>query len=81
MPIYDYKCRTCGHQFEALVRGSDKTVCPSCRGTDLEQLLSMFAVSSETTRQAALRAGKARQKKMTEEKTRADIEEIEHHRH
>jgi putative FmdB family regulatory protein len=81
MPLYDYRCRSCGHEFEALVRGAAKPECPSCHSADLEQLLSMFAVSSETTRAAALRAGKARQKKMTEEKARADIEEIEHHRH
>lgn len=81
MPLYDYQCRMCGHRFEALVRGSDRPVCPSCHGTELEQLLSMFAMSSDTTRQLALRGAKERQKKATREKAIADQEEIERHRH
>ena len=27
MPIFDYKCRTCGHTFEALVRGNAQPAC------------------------------------------------------
>jgi putative FmdB family regulatory protein len=81
MPLYEYRCRTCGHQFEALVRVSDRAACPSCQGTDLEQLVSMFAVNSEATRQSALRGAKERQKKVTRDKAIADQEEIEHHRH
>lgn len=32
MPIYDYKCRGCGHEFEELARISDPpaTRCPAC---------------------------------------------------
>jgi putative FmdB family regulatory protein len=56
MPLFDFRCRGCGHEFEALVRASDQTPpeCPGCRGRDLEQLRSTFAVSSaEKTRAAA----------------------------
>ena len=47
MPIFEYVCKECGHQFEALVmssRGSQRPECPSCKGSRLEQLLSTFAV-------------------------------------
>ncbi|RMD94465.1 MAG: hypothetical protein D6814_14485 [Calditrichaeota bacterium] len=34
MPIYVYKCRTCGHVHEALQKVSDPplTTCPVCQG-------------------------------------------------
>ena len=56
MPLFDYRCRACGHEFEALVRPQDTAPpqCPSCRATDLERQLATFAVSSEErTREAA----------------------------
>ena len=81
MPIYEFQCRACGHQFEALVRGADKAACPSCRSEDLERLLSMFAVSSETTRQSNWKSARKQGKKTAIDKAVADREEIEHHRH
>ena len=81
MPIYEYRCRTCDHEFEALVRSGNVPACPQCGSGDLEQKLSMFAVSSEATRQSALKAGRAQQKKNTRDKLIAEQEEIEHHRH
>jgi putative FmdB family regulatory protein len=62
MPLYDFRCRACSHQFEALVRPSDPSgaACPACGGHELEQLLSTFAVSSEEKTRAA--ATKKRQK-------------------
>ena len=59
MPIYEYVCRACGHEFELLVLpASPLPVCPSCNAPDLERLLSAFAVSSEGIRDAHLRAAK-----------------------
>ena len=45
MPLYDFRCRACGAEFEALVRPPAAPVCPTCASTDLERLLSGFAVS------------------------------------
>jgi putative FmdB family regulatory protein len=38
MPLYDYRCRGCRHEFEALVRPSDADVptCPMCLSVDVE---------------------------------------------
>ena len=58
MPIYDYKCRHCEQQFELLVLRSTVAACPSCQSQELEQLLSGFAVSSESTRQSNLQAAR-----------------------
>jgi putative FmdB family regulatory protein len=60
MPLYEYECRECEHQFEALILPKTTARCPECQGQDLERMLSMFAVSSENTRQANLK--KARKK-------------------
>jgi len=34
MPIYEYVCRKCGHEFEQIQKFSDPPVqkCPSCKG-------------------------------------------------
>jgi len=61
MPIFDYRCRACGHQFELVVLKNTVIACPSCNGADLEQLLSGFAVSSDGIRQANARASRRSQ--------------------
>lgn len=43
MPIYEYVCQGCGHQFETLVNGSRQAQCPQCDATTLEKRFSVFA--------------------------------------
>jgi len=43
MPLFEYACKECTHEFEALVRGSEKPECPSCHGKELQRRLSVFA--------------------------------------
>jgi putative FmdB family regulatory protein len=47
MPIFEYVCKECRHQFEALVYGQQKAVCPKCESKTLEPKLSVFAVSAK----------------------------------
>ena len=62
MPLYDFHCRGCGHEFEVLVRAGDAApVCPSCQSGDIERLLSTFAVSYAEKTQAAARDSRKRQ--------------------
>ncbi len=44
MPIYEYKCTECGHQFDALQSFSEapKTECPKCKGA-VKKLISQSA--------------------------------------
>jgi putative FmdB family regulatory protein len=81
MPLYEYRCLACGHEFEALVRPPEVPACEHCLSTELERLLSMFAVSSDSTRQASLSKARKANKKVLRDKAIADQEEIDHHRH
>jgi putative FmdB family regulatory protein len=47
MPIFEYICKDCHHEFEALVFGKQKAVCPKCESKKLEPQLSVFAVSTK----------------------------------
>ena len=54
MPLFDFVCRACGREFEALVRPGHPPVCPDCGATDLDQKPTSFAVkSADRTRQFA----------------------------
>lgn len=48
MPIYEYACRECGSEFEALVRASTVPACPQCRSTELDKKLSVFATAASS---------------------------------
>lgn len=44
MPIYEYGCTACGHEFEELVFSGDAAPkCPKCNDSDVQRLLSRFA--------------------------------------
>tara|TARA_B100000768_G_C11037162_1_gene272627 strand:+ start:213 stop:455 length:243 start_codon:yes stop_codon:yes gene_type:complete len=42
MPLYEYRCDTCGHEFEALQKMSDEALvhCPACDEAALRKLVS-----------------------------------------
>jgi putative FmdB family regulatory protein len=48
MPIFEYVCKECQHEFEALVFGRQKAECPKCKSRKLEPQLSVFAVSAKS---------------------------------
>jgi len=50
MPVYEYKCRRCGHKFEALQRlgeNGENLKCPHCGESKPEKVFSTCA-SSQT---------------------------------
>jgi putative FmdB family regulatory protein len=53
MPLYEYSCKECAHQFELLVRTSDTPECPACHATALERRFSVFAAHTASPRAAA----------------------------
>jgi putative FmdB family regulatory protein len=42
MPIYEYECKSCGHELEKLQRMNDPTLtdCPACNEPELKRLVS-----------------------------------------
>ena len=52
MPLYEYKCRTCGKSFELLRRMQDadgELKCPDCQSAEVERQLSTFATGGCAT--------------------------------
>src|ERR1700677_3332747 len=50
MPLFEYKCKKCGHQFEKIQKYSDRMVkkCPDCGGR-VEQTITAPAVQFKGT--------------------------------
>jgi putative FmdB family regulatory protein len=43
MPLYEYTCQKCEHQFEALVFDGERVECPECHSSRLERHFSLPA--------------------------------------
>ncbi|KPK84062.1 MAG: hypothetical protein AMJ81_06635 [Phycisphaerae bacterium SM23_33] len=50
MPIFEYRCRKCGHVSEFLENpdGNGKHVCPKCGSTGMEKLFSRFSARTSS---------------------------------
>ena len=80
MPMFEYSCKSCGKEFETLVRaGSPAPSCPACQSTELEKLISTPAIKSDSTHGLALRSAKKRDQKAGAENARVQREyELSH---
>lgn len=45
MPLFEFRCRECEHDFELLVRNREAAVCPHCGSEAPDKLISAAAVS------------------------------------
>ncbi len=79
MPIYEYACRKCGNEFEVLVRGKETPACPKCKADDLERVLSLPSVKSESSHALAMKAAKKRDRKQGHENMMTQREYELHH--
>lgn len=81
MPIFDYRCRGCGNEFELIVLKGTVVACPSCQSADLEQMLSAFSVSTEEMSRARVKKARARYiaSKDVKDKRVAEEEDIREH--
>jgi putative FmdB family regulatory protein len=43
MPLFDFSCQECGHNFESLVIDGEAVNCPYCHADDVTRLLSLPA--------------------------------------
>jgi len=81
MPIYEYECRNCHQEFELIVLKDTVIACPSCQGSDLERLLSGFAVSTAELSQARVKSARRAAAHSTnfKDKQIAEAEHIREH--
>jgi putative FmdB family regulatory protein len=47
MPVYEYACRSCGHEFEELVFGDERPACPKCKAGAPQKKFSVFGTQGE----------------------------------
>jgi putative FmdB family regulatory protein len=80
--LYDYVCGSCGHHFEALLRGTEQVSrCPRCQAADPQRQISSFAVSSAATRKASFAKARAASLPELHDKEMAHQEYIAKHHH
>jgi len=57
MPVYVYRCRLCGTEFEKLVlsvaRADEGVVCPCCQGQEVERRPALFGLEHAPTARSA----------------------------
>lgn len=41
MPLFEYRCPKCDHQFEQLVKREEQPACPQCAESHVEKLMSV----------------------------------------
>jgi putative FmdB family regulatory protein len=48
MPLYEFKCQSCGHRFETFQFSTTRALpaCPACNATTVEKQFSTFGVGS-----------------------------------
>lgn len=79
MPIFEYRCQSCEHEFETLVLKGMTPACPKCHAETLERMISIPTVKSESTHALAMKAAKKRDTKQAGELNRAQREyELSH---
>jgi len=60
MPLYEYRCRACCHEFEALQAigaSAEGIACPRCQHTEIDKQHSTFAAASTGKSTAPAPAG------------------------
>jgi putative FmdB family regulatory protein len=45
MPIYEYRCDSCGEDFEKLVFGNQEVTCPKCTSKEVKKKFSVFCAT------------------------------------
>ena len=71
MPLYDFRCRACGHEFEAMAPVGGTAACPECGTADAERRLTAFA-GPFTIRPRGIKAKRADAERRVKEEQRLE---------
>lgn len=73
MPIYEYQCKSCGHEFEAMQKIVDDPLkeCPACGDLELTKLISAagFRLKGGGWYETDFKGGKDKKKNLAGEAT------------
>ena len=53
MPVYEFKCKSCGHTFEMLIPSASQGTCPKCHSKRLDEQHSNFSATAKDGGQRA----------------------------
>ena len=80
MPIYEYKCSNCGHQFEKIQKFSDDPLkkCPNCNKNALNKLISIpsFRLKGSGWYETDFKTGNKKNLVQSEDKSKKTNKEI-----
>ncbi len=80
MPLYDFKCTSCGHRFEELVKVDKKARCPACGAANAQREQSFTAaVSTTSSREHALSGARRKAGAVKKEQDHAHSEYVRRH--
>jgi putative FmdB family regulatory protein len=71
VPLYDFRCRSCGERFEEFAPPAQTAPCPACGSTEVERVLSAFA-GPFTTAPRGLAARRSNAQRRVREEQRAE---------
>jgi len=57
VPIFEFTCRACSHEFETLVRSAETPTCARCSSAELDKKLSVFATQTPAADSAPAACG------------------------
>jgi len=57
MPLYEYRCTSCGKQFEVLMREGVTPTCPACQNQAVEKQFSTYAVGAMSPKASPMPSG------------------------
>jgi len=60
MPIYEFVCKACKHEYEKLVKVDQLANCPVCQSAEVERLLSLSGISTAKSRHVTLSEARRR---------------------
>jgi putative FmdB family regulatory protein len=80
MPLHDFRCDSCQHRFEELVKVGETPACPACGAVNTQRLDSFSAaISTSSSRERSLAGARRKAGATKKEKDHAHQEYLRHH--